>query len=175
MLPQRGSKDRPPARGDLRRQGRNGSSPRCRQMVGALGSAAKIQTGMAWQTPPNPSHRQRGELPERELGGFPPLASRERARGAARSKLLRTPELACARHVPGTIWYNECQKCHFWQPSVAEAITRAGSWCCRRERARATAEDRLRLLRVPMTTLRVCGALQQAAKLAEDGKTMTTT
>ena len=66
----------------------------------------KIETGMARQTPPNPSHRQRREPPERELGGFPPLASRERARGAARSKLLRTPELACARHVPGTIWHN---------------------------------------------------------------------
>ena len=136
-------------------------------MVGALRSAVKILAGMARQTPPNPSHRQRGEPPERELGGFPPLASRERARLAARSKLLRTPELACARHVPGTIWHNECQKCHFWQPSVAEAITRAGSWCCRRERARATAEDRLRLLRAPRTTLRVCRAPNQAAKLAD--------
>ena len=132
-------------------RGRNGSPPRCRQRLGADGSALKILAGMACQTPPNPNIRQRGEAANRELGGFPPFASRERARQAARSKLLRMPKLACARrvsgvcrHVPVQFGTGGAKTPVNWQSNVAEVMTRAGKGSCRRERARATTVNRLR-------------------------------
>ena len=165
-----GSKDRPQMSGDLQARGRNGSPPRCRQMVGALRSAVKIDVGMARQMPPTANIRQCGEPPGRELGGFPPFASQERARLAARSKLLRTPKLAYAWHVSGVCRAQSgtegAKTPENWQSSIAEAMTRAGKGSCRRERARATAMNRLRR---PKPQGLPCGcAPHQAAKLADD-------